>query len=128
MSPSLQLICVPAQFPRASQTSFSVQGSPSLHPRPATGVLTHAPVVSSHESSVHSLSSSQSTGVLTHTPSTQVSVVQGLASSQLTAQPPQLAGSFSKSGLIMSPCALCAGTALPSTSMITNGFVSEPVR
>src|SRR3954463_3267599 len=101
MSPSSQLIFVPAQFPALSQTSFSVQGSPSLHERPGTGVWTQLPVVWSHESSVHSLRSSQPTAVLTQRPSLQVSIVHRLRSSQLTAQPPQLAGSFAKSGLMM---------------------------
>src|SRR5262249_51132052 len=51
-----------------------------------------------------------------------------LAASQTIPQPPQLLPSEEKSGLITSPCAWCAGTALWLTVMKTNGFFAEPVR
>jgi hypothetical protein len=69
----------------------------------------------------------QEMGVCTQRPATQVSVVQGSPSSQLIKQPPQLAGSFWKSGEMTSPCALWAGTALVLTSIRTTGWAASPV-
>lgn len=72
----------PLHMPKPSQVSDSVQGLPSVQPRPVLARCPQAPVDGSQASSVQALPSSQETGVPTQLPPlVQVSpLVQGLAS------------------------------------------------